>query len=399
MDKEKFVPSKLWSGTFILLNVINILTNLGFSMVTTTISVYTVGLGASLSIAGTIASVFSFAALLIRPISGMFFDKYNKRTVFVLSTTLFGAVVYGYAFVQNIPLLFALRIVHGILFSISSTSAMALASRFIPQKRIGEGLGYFNAGIMVGQAIGPAVGMAIQESLGFSAMYAIVATANCLLPLMCLLIHMPEDVIRPTPAPEPAEKKKFRFSANDFIAKQFLLYALICGVFSFYNGITNAFMLLIGEARGIGNVSLFFTVNSAILLAVRIFVGRISDKKSLTVLVNIALAFTVVSMFSAGIANSMFLVLFAATFKAFGQGIGHVSLQGEALKKADIARVGVVTSTMYIGNDIGNTLGPIVGGVISQWSGYKEVFTVSIGIVAIAFIAFNLYQKKIGYRK
>ncbi len=399
MERNKFEATKLWSAIFILLNLINILTNLGFSMITTTISVYTVSLGASLSVAGTVASVFSFAALLIRPISGLFFDKGNKRIVFVVSTVLFGAVVYGYAFAKSIPMLFALRILHGVLFSISSTTTMALASRFIPSKRIGEGLGYFNAGMMIGQAIGPSIGVAIKDAIGFSGLYTIVATFTCFLPLALLLVKMPQEVLAPNRAPKSAEKVKYRFNINDFFAKQFLLYALICGVFSFYNGVTNAFMLLIGEARGIENISLFFTVSSAVLLAVRIFVGKISDQKSLTALVNYALAFTIISMFSAGIANSLLLVIVAAVLKALGQGIGQISLQGEALKRAEIARVGVATSTMYIGNDIGNTLGPIVGGVVSQWSSYKDVFTVSIGIVVVAIIAFNIYQRKIGYRK
>jgi MFS family permease len=391
--------TKLWNGTYILLNLINIITNIGFSMITTTISLYTVSIGASLAIAGTVASVFSLAALMVRPISGAFVDKYNKNKVFVLSSFLFGSIVYGYALVKSIPMLFALRILHGILFGISSTANMALASRFLPKKRVAEGMGYFSAGMMIGQAIGPAIGIDIKNAIGFSGMYTVVALCISLPPLACLFINMPAQIVQVTREKAAAVRKKFKFSISDYIARQFLMYALVSCMFSFYNGIANSFMVFIGEERNIANISLFFTISSIVLLAVRILTGRISDKKSLTALVNFALVFTVVSMACVGAAASLQIIIVAAVLKAVGQGTGFVSLQGEALRRADAGRVGVATSTMYIGNDIGNTAGPILGGLITQSFGYSMVFTVSIGLVAAVMIAFNLYQKKIGYQK
>lgn len=395
--EQKAINTRLWNKVYLMLNLVNILTNLGFSMVTTTISVYSVELGASLSLAGTVASIFSFAALLIRPFSGYFVDKFDKKKIFVLSTFLFGAVVYGFAFSKSIPMLFVFRILQGLLFGVTTTCSMAMVSRVIPQNRVSEGLGYFNAGIMVGQAVGPTIAVALKDSIGFSWMYIIVATSICLPPLLCLLMKFPDEATKP--ARVEYEKKQFRFSFDDFIAKKFILYALVCGMFSFYNGIANSFMLFIGEDRAIANISLFFTISSTVLLLVRILAGKTSDRGSLTLLVNGALICTAVSMFSVSVARSLGLIVFAATMKALGQGVGHVSLQGEALKKADSQHVGAASSTMYIGNDIGNTLGPIVGGVVSQNMGYASVFNVSIVLVAIAFVAFNVYQKKIGYTK
>ena len=391
--------TKLWNGTYILLNLINIMTNIGFSMVTTTISLYTVSIGASLAIAGTAASVFSLAALMVRPLSGAFVDKYNKNTVFVVSSFLFGSVVYGYALVKSIPMLFALRILHGVLFSVSSTANMALASRFLPKKRVAEGMGYFSAGMMIGQAVGPALGVDIKNAIGFSGMYTIVALCISLPPLACLFVKMPAQIVQATRVKAAAVRKKFKFSINDYIAKQFLMYALVSCMFSFYNGIANSFMVFIGEERNIQNISLFFTISSVVLLAVRIFTGRISDKKSLTALVNVSLVFTIISMACTGAATSLQIIIVAAVFKALGQGTGYVSLQGEALRRADAGHVGVATSTMYIGNDIGNTAGPILGGLIMQSFGFSMVFTVSIGLIAVVMLAFNVYQKKIGYQK
>ncbi len=387
---------KLWTPVYILLNVINILTNLGFSMVTTTISVYAVDCGASLAVAGTVASIFSFAALLSRPFSGFIVDHNNKKTIFIVSAFLFGVVVYGFAVAKTIPMLFILRFLQGVLFGISTTCSMALVSRVVPKARVSEGLGYFNAGIMVGQAVGPTIAVFLRDNIGFSWMYVLVATAICLPPLLFIPAKLPDEIVRPN---ANAVNKKFSFRFEDFFTKSVILYALVCGMFSFYNGIANAFMLLIGEARSITNISLFFTVSSAILLLVRIFAGKTSDRSSLTLLVNGALICTAVSMFLVGKGMVLSVMIVAAVLKALGQGVGHVSLQGEALKKADPLHVGAAASTMYIGNDIGNTLGPIVGGAIGKASGYTAAFNFSIVLIVIAFIAFNIYQKKIHYQK
>jgi predicted MFS family arabinose efflux permease len=158
-------------------------------------------------------------------------------------------------------------------------------------------------------------------------------------------------------------------------------------------------MLFVGDSRGIGNISLFFTVCSAVLLAVRILIGRFSDKGSLTVFVNCALVFTAVSMFSVGMAKSLLPIICAAVFKALGQGSGILPCRAKRVKRAEKNRVVRQHGTMYIGNDIGNTLGPIIGGLISQFAGYAAVFYDSMILVGVAMLAFNLYQKKIGYQR
>ena len=58
------------------------------------------------------------------------------------------------------------------------------------------------------------------------------------------------------------------------------------------------------------------------------------------------------------------------------------------MKRADAARTGVVASTMLLGSDIGNTLGPTVSGIIAQHSGYAAVCYSGMlltGLIALLF--------------
>ena len=136
---------------------------------------------------------------------------------------------------------------------------------------------------------------------------------------------------------------------------------------------TNSFVLSIGQERSIQNISLFFTVASISLIVIRIAVGRAADRISLRIMVLSSLGLTALSMLLLARAWTLPMCLAAALLKSIGQGMGHITLQGEAMKRADATRTGIVASTMLLGNDIGNTLGPTVSGIIAQHSSYAAV--------------------------
>lgn len=390
--EEAYTVKTMWNFPFFLMNTVNILSNISFSILMTTISMYAVELGASLSLAGTIASIFSFAALLMRPFGGYLFDRFNKRNVFVVGTFFFGMITLGYVITSQIPLLFALRILHGVFFSIYSTSSMALFSLFVPKDRTSEGLGYYYVGLLASQAIGPALAGPLKDALGFYGMYILVAFAIALPPLMTFLIRVPASVL--APVKKPGQRSTAPFSLRQLIAGEYLIYAVVVAVINFHSGATNAFMLMIGQERGIANVSLFFTVASVCILLIRLFGGRITDRSPLIKVVGWSLAATALSMICTGAARGLFLICAAALFKSIGQGFGQVALQGDAIRSAGAGRVGIVTATIYMGCDIGNTLGPAVGGAVADRVGYAGMFYLCTILVVLAFLAFSVSQRR-----
>lgn len=374
---------------FLYMILINILTNVGFSVFATTITPYSVSLGFSLTSAGFITSIFSVTALLIRPFAGTVFDRFSKRNVFFLSTFFFGAVIFGYAFVSQMWSLVLLRICHGILFGVNTTVMMALASTFLPRDRIGEGMGYFSASMLLGQAIGPTLGAFFLERMGYFGMYSLIALMICLPALFIWCLPIEND--KPD-GQGAAGKAPVRIS--EMIEWKFLLHALVCAGFSLFGGMANAFVRLIGEERGIGSISVFFTVSSLMLMVVRLLIGKYSDKAKLRTLVDAATIFTCVSALLVAHSYSLTLFIVAAVARAVGQGIGHVSVQSEALKQADIAKVGIVSGTLLIGNDIGNILAPMLGGVIAERAGYAAAFYACLIIVLVLGCCFHIAQNR-----
>lgn len=312
----------------------------------------------------------------------------------------------GYVLIYALPALFLCRIINGAAFGIYSTVCMAYISTFIPRERLGEGLGYFGMTQVLAQVCGPTLGSAVEVRFGFSVLFTSVSFITLAACLLLLAVEkekknaVPDageeesaregtDGFRPR---ESAEKRKF--GIKKLIALECVVYAITGGMFSLSNGILNSFLVLVGQERSIEGVSTFFMVNGLVLFGIRIVIGKIIDRKSLTVIVNLSLVCIILSMIMVGRAGTLGLVLVAAVIKALGQGGGQISLQSACIKKVDAKRVGIATSTYYIGADIGQGIGPIIGGKLAASFGYEGMFYAMAFIILVVMAIFNLYQKR-----
>ncbi|NMA90358.1 MAG: MFS transporter [Amphibacillus sp.] len=377
----------LWNRSFILLILVSLITAMSFNMVYVIISKYALEVTPSLTIAGVIAGIFSIAALIIRPIAGATADTMNKKRLCIIANLLITIALFGYTFSFNVPTLFFFRILHGVAFGISGTVNIALVTNYIPKGRTAEGIGYYGLGQVMAQIISPNLGVQIEELYGFQPLFLLVTGLSLLGVLLLTRLNYPKEQVTKV-------RKKRKLTLNSLIAKEVLMYAIIGGMFSFGNGIVSSFLVLLGEERNIRNIGLFFSVGAIVLFVLRIFVGKIADNQGITLIVNISLIASAMSMILIGFAPILSILLLASVLKSLGQGGGQISLQAECIKRVDPSRVGVATSTFYIGADLGQGFGPMIGGAISSTFNYTILFLFCAALMLVAMLVFNLYQRK-----
>lgn len=379
----------LFTKDFILLICVSLITAFGYSMMSSLVSSYTLQMGAGVTLAGVASGIFSLAALISRPFSGYATDIFNKKTMCVMSTALISLSVLGYLMAPNVGLFIVIRIIHGIAFGISGTANLALVSEYIPPSKTGEGLGYYGIGQVIAQVLGPTVGIYIRDTVGYRFLYAVIAfltMAAAMLLIVCLKERKQSNrektgVTAQTP-----------FSINAFFAKECVVYALVAGLFSAGNGIVASFLLPLAEERGIPNISLFFSINAIVLFLMRLTIGKLIDKTDLLL---IAVPSLLVSAFSFGLigySSSFWIVMIAAVFKALGHGGGQISLQSACIKCVPPGRVGVATATFYIGADIGQGFGSILGGKISSVFNYGTMFYLTAIVIVVVAGLFTIYE-------
>jgi predicted MFS family arabinose efflux permease len=396
--KETGNPKKerLWTGQFLFLILVSFITAVGFNMVYTMIVDYSKNtLGAGLTVSGVIAGIFSITALCIRPFAGAASDRFNIKWICVFATILIALSSVGYALVPDVSSMLVMRILHGAAFGVSGTANIALVSTCIPRSRMGEGLGFYGLGQVFAQAVGPGMGAAIQEAFGYRTLFFLIAGLTAV--GVILLIQFPyknQETAEKEAEREKTDSKKSRFSWRGLIAMDVAVFALIGGLFSFANGIVNSFLKIFCDERHIAGYMSFFTVSAVVLFGMRLLIGRLADKSGLTWIVNLSLLASIGAMVLIGRATILPMILAAAVLKAAGQGGGQISLQAECIKKAGPLRSGVAASTFYIGADIGQGVGPVIGGAISSAWGYEAAFWMTAAILAAGILVFNVYQKR-----
>lgn len=378
-DSNRFQePTKLWNKWYITILLLSMVNHVASQLITPIVSKYAMSIGATMATAGTIVGLMSLAAMFARPFAGLSSDRINKKLIIAVTGAVTGVCMYLYSASKSVEMMAAVRFVHGISFSFSTVALLAFNTMFIPKDKIGEGIGWSVVTTTLATAMGPNLGLWLVDHFGYKACFA-AAAIGTIIPNLCFLVV-------PNRQEPHVPGKSAKFNVNDFISLQIFPFALLTGLFSCCNGIVNSFLALLGDERGIKGVGVFFTAYSVILIVTRPITGRLYDQKGIKFIMYPSIALAALSMLLLGKATSTWIVLLAGVLKALGQGTGAPSIQAHCLKKLGRDKAGVVSSTCYMGNDIGNTVGPAIGGLIASRAGYGSMFiTIAVSVIVIGW--------------
>lgn len=390
--RQNVTQEKLWNKPFIMLLVMSTIINSASQMVTPLVSKYAISLGAPLTIAATISSLMSVSALFLRPVSGLFSDKYNRKMIILISNSCIAVCMLLMAGAHSVPVLVAVRLLHGIAFSFNGVALMAFNTMFIPKSRLGEGMGWMALGTTVSQALGPNLGILLEDKAGYGVCFG-AAFGICVAGILVILMIPYQQPPRPD--------KTQKFDINNLISLRILPYAAIMCLFSCGNGLVTSLLVLFGEDRGIAGVGMFFTAYSITMVMIRPFAGKLVDRKGLRSVLYPCILLFGAAFLTLGNATALWMVILAAILKALGQGTGVPGIQSTCLRQIGKEKAGVVSSTCYIGQDIGNAVAPVLGGFVAENLGYRTLFSgyallFMAGAAVLYFIKSGYDRKKYG---
>ena len=384
--KSSSTPSTaLWTKEFCMLLFVNLFSGMAGQMTIPIVTKYAMHLGATLELASTIASLMSFAGLLLCPFAGAVADRVNRKWLFVIANVIYGVSILLHSVITGPTGLIIIRLLTGISFAFTSVTLIAYTSTFVPRERYGEGMGYIALATILAQAAGPGLGLSLLDSVGYGVTF-ILAGTFALLSVIVVLIIPYKELNKKT--------EKYRFSFRDLIEPRLLVFTLLAALFSIANGLVSTFLALIADERSIGNIGLFFTVYSAFMIFIRPFSGKLLDKKGIYIILYPAFLLAAIGLVTVGYGQILPVMLLGSVLKAFGQGSGTPSIQAHCVKVMGREKAGVATSTCQIGQHIGNTLAPWLGGKFVSSIGYTSTF-VGYGAVllVLGWIALIFQQK------
>lgn len=384
MNEKK---NSLWGKAYILLMLSNFFSWLSYNMVTPVLTGYMETLGASVSLCGIVGGLFAFTSCFSRPFSGYLSDSCNRKRLMSLFTFIMAFSLLIYSIIPNVYVIMLFRGIHGIAFGISSTASLVLVSECAPKDRMAEAVSYFSIMSVATMAVGPSLGIIISERMGYQA---------CMLASTLVLFAAAAATVSFPYAYEKKEaEEKTGFSAGNLVETKLIGLTCVNASFTMMNGMVSAFLVVFALERGIEGVSWHFTLNALVLILSRIVLAKRMGRWSLAKNLYPAFACAILGLWTISAAYSLSFLLIAAVLKAFGSGMSQPVLQTEALRIVPPHRRGVACSTMYIGGDLGQAIGPMLGGVVAEHTGYGNMFLWCIAPLAVCLIYFILRERRL----
>jgi MFS family permease len=282
----------------------------------------------------------------------------------------------GYLFLTSIPGLFLLRVVNGVAIALLTGSATTLLVAHIAPERSGQAFGVYSLAGLTPYSVVPA----LYDHLGWlfpTAAHGYAFMALTLIPAAFVnyLLQRQEGGHSRSPqnAAPPAGVQVMLTSMR---TPQTALMLIINTVY--YLNFSALFFLSksLFAHRGLGGVGLFFTIQTALMILIRLFASRLFDEVRKTLLVVWCYALTTIGYALLFGTYGLGLEVASALVLGLGMGVGPPALNALMYEVSEPRVKAVNSNLMVMALQAGNFMGPILGGLAVGMLGYSGFLAV-----------------------
>lgn len=391
MNKTK---PQLWTKDFILTSSVNFFLVLIFYLLMVTIAVYAVeAYEASTSEAGLVTGIFIIGVLAGRLIIGRYLDRIGRKKTMVIGLVLFTLTTFFYFLELGLPFLMVNRFLHGMMLGFAATAAGTIVAQIIPTSRKGEGIGYYSLSNTLATAIGPFIGLYMNQHSSYEMIFALCLACGVVSLAISFLVTVP-----PIEAP-PAEDEIKGFKISHFVEPKAVPITLVIFIAAFcYASVLSFISFYAVERELVEAASFFFIVYSIAILFSRPFTGRLMDVKGANYVMYPAFFIFAAGLLLLSTADTTFTFLLSGFLIGLGFGNMQSTSQAVAVKLTPPHRMGLATSTFFIFMDAGLGFGPYILGFIIAITGYSTLYAILAGVVALAAILYYFLHGKKEHR-
>ncbi|MCI2127557.1 MAG: MFS transporter [Olsenella sp.] len=373
---------KLWTRDLVLIILVNLCVFTNHIMSLSTFPFYIQSLGSTEAVAGICAAAFSFVAVIIRPFVGWWLDNGVRRAALIAGLVPMGLAPLGYVFVPVLSVAIAVRMLHGVGLSFSNSTTATVASDVICRPRFAEGMGYFGMATALASAIAPVLGLSLMEGFGFNVLYAVAAAIAGLGLVLFAFVRAPK-----------VDVPKKKLDLRTIINRDSLPATVTMLIFMFTFGALENFVAIFASEASLPSGSIYFLVMSAMLLLVRITLGKLVDQRGEAFFVySCNAAMLVAFLLLAFVPNTVTYIL-SAVLAGYAFGGLEPSLQSMAVHTSTEETRGSANSTFLCGYDIGYGLGSGIAGSLITGLGYSAMWSIVSLACVLSVIVYVVWAR------
>lgn len=336
--------------------------------------------------AGVASGGGGIAMFLSAPVWGVIADRWGRKPMVLRA--LFGAAILSalLGLVTNIYAFVALRWLQGLLAG-TVAAASALVASDTPRNRISFAMGLLMLAIYTGNSIGPFLGGFLADSLGYAVTFYITG-ALLLLAGLLVVFFIKEKFIRPAAGAEASLASMWSTAVSgEMLPLLIAVCALSIGQPMIAPNIPLYFRELDPGIAAATVAGLAFSLMGVMTAISSVVSGRLGKRISLKRIM-------VVSCIGTGLlylppiwaANVTQLVIFVALMGLLNGGL-MMSASSLISLSVPASKQGVAYGLSTSAQSLGGGIGPLIGGSLVSWMGFRPVFGVSGAILVLVGLA------------
>ncbi len=359
---------------------------LGFGIVIPAIPLFARTFGVSAFAASAVISVFAFMRLVSSPAAGWLVNRFGERTIMSTGLAIVGLSSLAAGFATDYLQLLLLRGIGGTGSAMFTISATALLLRVAAPEYRGRASGAFQAGFLIGGVAGPAVGGLV---IGISIRAPFFVYAGTLLAAFLVAVALLPR-LEHQEAPQLAkDTERISFLPTLRLpAYQAALGANFANGFVFFGLRSSLVPLFVVEGlrEGPGLAGVGFVVAAGLQAALLAVGGRTADHRGRKPALVIGLGVGVLSLVVLAVApNAAWFLIAMAVAGVSGAFLGP----SPTAIVGDVSRGhhgGSVVAGFQMMSDFGSIVGPLVGGLLLDRSGFHVAFAAGVAVSALALL-------------
>lgn len=393
---------KLWSRDFII--VMLACSGISFCnyFFVSTLPVYARNMTGTTVYAGLMTTIFTFAALLTRPVTGVLSDKIGRVKLLIFGALLCAAACMLYRFSAVIVVLILVRALQGIGFGIHTTCGGAAAADIIPKSRISEGIGIFGLYGTIASALAPAIALSIigtGENEKFLPLFIMASVIAIVCVGLDSLIRY-ERVRKKTTENEPGIKADNTPLETVPLPKTYfgfekgvMLPAIVLILMFIAVSSLASFLTLYARDMKLGDIGLFFTVSAVGMFCSRVFLGKVADRRGADAVVIPALLAIIPCLALIPFVHSRFLLFALAAPLGLAQGAVCPVVNSMMFHRCSSARRGSASAAYFASIDTGYGIGAFMFGVVAEHMGFSFVWWGSALFALASLVIYLLFLR------
>ena len=356
---------------------------------------------------GLVMASFAIGLLTMRPVMARLTDERGRKPVLLIglmaiaiAPLLYWLVPYfpdvtwqiavgGY--VQHVEspivLMMLFRAFHGLSIASFVTAYSALVADFAPPSQRGELIGYMSLVNPIGMAVGPALGGYLQTESGFTQVFLLMAVLGTVGLISAVIIIEPKREL-------PISKRQTAFWSLMLMPAVRVPALMLLLVGLAFGGLATFIPLYARESNLTLNIGLIYTASAISSFAIRLLVGRASDRFGRGPFITLGLVFYSVAMLSLWLAQTEAEVLLAAALQGMGGGMLIPMVAALMADRSTPAERGLMFGLCLTGFDVGIALAGPVMGQIADVASYRDIFGVAGVMTMVGLIVFTTTSSK-----